>query len=149
MVLPTKLLEKYDRIFNWYHVTVSPFQQKTLEQFMNLGHWERHLRKVHLNAIRKHEILIHAIREYMGKKVAIHGQNSGLHILLEFKDGFCEKELIEKAKNHGVLVSPVSTFWTRKEKYTDNMIMLGYGGMSLDKIEDGIKTLAKAFFEQN
>lgn len=149
MILPESLLERYNKLFNWYHITVSFMQQKILQQFMELGHWDRHLRKIHLNAIRKHELLIHTIDKYMGDDVFIHGKNSGLHILLEFKNGMSEKELVDRAKQSGVQVLPVSTFWTNRESYSNNMIMLGFGGMPLNKIEMGIKTLSEAIFGKN
>lgn len=143
MILPESLLERYNKLFNWYHITVSFMQQKILQQFMEQGHWDRHLRKVHLNAIRKHELLIRSIEKYMGYDVIIHGKNSGLHILLEFKNGMNEEELIKKAKQSGVQVLPVSTFWVNKDNYSKNMIMLAFGGVALDEIESGIKALSE------
>ncbi len=149
MILPKSLLERYNRLFNWYHITVSFIQQKILQQFMELGHWDRHLRKVHLNAIKKHELMIQTIDKYMGDDVTIHGKNSGLHMVLEFKNGMIEAELIYKAKEFGVQVLPISTFWTNTDNYSNNMIMLGFGGIPLNKIEMGIKTLSEAIFGIN
>lgn len=141
MVLPQSLLERYNRIFNWYRVPVSLINQKILAQFMHQGYWDRHLRKIHLTATRKHDLLIRTIHEYMGDKVIIHGQNAGLHILLEFNNGLTEKEIVERAKNNGVLVSPVSMFWARPDKYSNNMILLGFGGMPECEIVEGVKAL--------
>lgn len=146
MVLPQSLLERYNRLFNWYHITVSFMQQRILQQFMELDHWERHLRKVHLNAIKKHELLIQTIDKYMGDDVFIHGKNSGLHIILEFRNGMCEEELVDKAEKSGVQVLPVSTFWINKDSYSNNMIMIGFGGIALNEIETGIKTLSEGIF---
>jgi GntR family transcriptional regulator / MocR family aminotransferase len=144
MVLPKSLLERYDRLFNKYRVSVSFIQQKILQQFMHQGYWDRHLRKIHLTAIRKHDLLIRLILEHMGDKVIIHGENAGLHILLEFNNGLNEKELIERAKKNGVLVSPVSIFWSRPDKYSNNMILLGFGGMPEGEIVEGVHALKNA-----
>jgi GntR family transcriptional regulator / MocR family aminotransferase len=144
MVLPKSLLEIYDKIFNRYQVSVPFIQQKIIQQFMHLGHWDRHLRKISLSSKRKHDVLIHTIHELMGDKVIIHGKNAGLHILLEFNNGLSEVELIERAKNYGVIVSPVSVFWMRPEKYSNNMILLGYGEMPEGEIVEGIRTLKNA-----
>lgn len=146
MVLPEPLLEKYDKLFNRYQATVPFIQQKILQQFMQLGYWERHLRKIILTNKRKHDALIHAIHEFMGDKVVIHGENGGLHILLEFNNGLHEEELIERARKHGIKVYPVSAFWMRPENYSDNMILLGFGKMSENQIEEGIKKLSDALF---
>lgn len=149
MVLPVEWLERYDKIFRTYQTPVPLIQQKIIQQFMYLGHFDSHLRKVCLANKRKHDILIHTINEVMGNKVIIHGKNAGLHILLEFKNGLSEEEIIIKAKNYGVIVYPVSTFWMRLEKYSNNMIMLGFGEICENDIAKGIKLLNDAWFSEH
>jgi len=146
VVLPQEWLERYDEVFSRYQTSVPLIQQKIIQQFMYLGHWDSHLRKICLANKRKHDMLIHTINEVMGDKVIIHGKNAGLHILLEFDNGLCEEEIIRKAKNHGVIVYPVSTFWMRLENYSNNMILLGFGEMPESEIIEGIKTLNNAWF---
>lgn len=146
MVLPQVWLERYDKLFSKYQVSVPIIQQKIIQQFMELGYWDRHLRKICLVNKKKHDILIHTIQELMGDKVIIHGKNGGLHILLELKNGLKEEEIIKKARNHGVIVYPVSRFWMRPDKYSDNMVMLGFGAMCERDIAEGIKILNNAWF---
>ena len=74
----------------------------------------------------------------------IHGENGGLHILLEFNNGLKEKELIEGAKKSSILVTAASTFWMNKSNYSDNMIMLGFGGMQEHEIVEGVKALKRS-----
>ena len=148
MVLPQEWLERYDIIFSRYQTAVPIIQQKIIQQFMYLGYFESHLRKICLANKRKHDILIHTINEVMGDKVIIHGKNAGLHILLEFNNGLEEEEIIIKAKNYGVLVYPVSIFWMRVEKYSNNMVLLGFGGMQESEIIEGIKLLNDAWFKR-
>ena len=145
MVLPQAWLEKYHKRFKMYQVSVPIVQQKIIHQFMHLGHFDRHLRKIYLINKRKHDILIHTIQELMGNTVIIYARNAGLHILLEFNNGLTEKELITKAKNHGVKVYPVSMFWMRKDEYLNNMVLLGFGGIPESDIVEGIKMLKKAW----
>lgn len=145
IVLPKLWIEKYDKFFSKYHSSISLIQQNIIQQFMHLGYWESHLRKICISNKRKHDILVQAIQELMGNKIVIHGKNAGLHILLEVNNGLSEKELIERAKEHGVLVYPVSVFWIRINKYTKNMILLGFGGMSENQIIQGIKILTNAW----
>lgn len=145
MILPPALLEKYDKSFNRYQCSVPFIQQKVIKQFMHLGHWDRHLRRICLSSKRKHDILIKTIQEQMGSNVIIHGKGGGLHILLEFNNGLSEEQLIERAKNCGVIVSPVSAFWMKPDKYSNNMILLGFGKMSENEIVEGIIALKNAF----
>ncbi|EKQ55913.1 MULTISPECIES: PLP-dependent aminotransferase family protein [unclassified Clostridium] len=145
IVLPQLLAEKYDKFFNKYHSSISLIQQNIIQQFMSLGYWERHLRKICISNKRKHDMLIYAVNKFLGDKVTIHGRNAGLHIILELKNGLCEKELIKKARNFGVKIYPVSTFWIMLEKYTNNMVLLGFGNMSENEIIEGIKLLSIAW----
>ncbi len=145
MVLPPTLLERYQKIFKKYNNPVPWLQQKTLEYFMSLGHWERHLRKVCLSQKKKHDILIRTIHELMGTRVTIHGKNAGLHVLLEFNDKK-EHELIDKAKRAGVIVYPVANYWLRTDQYADNMVLLGFSSLHEPDIIKGLKLLKSAWF---
>lgn len=147
MVLPQAWLARYDILFNRYQASVPLIEQKIIQQFMHLGHWDSHLRKICLSNKRKHDILIHTIHELMGDKVTIHGKNAGLHILLELNNGLCEEEIIKRAKNYGVKVYPVSTYWIRLEEYSNNMVLLGFGSMSKSDIVEAIKLLNDAWFK--
>lgn len=147
MVLPESLQKKYNDMFKEYGACSPWLEQKILEKFINLGHWERHLRRVCLSNKKRHDVLVHTINKLMGEKVTIHGKNVGLHIILEFNNGLSEKELITRANNHGVLVYPVSQYWIRLEQYTNNMILLGFSGMTVDDIAEGINILNKAWFK--
>jgi GntR family transcriptional regulator / MocR family aminotransferase len=148
MVLPPSMLEIYDKIFSTYQTSVPIVEQKIIQQFMHLGHWDSHLRKISLLNKRRHDRLIHSIQEFMGDNVIIHGKNAGLHILLELNNGLSEEEIIEKAKAYCVLVYPVSIFWLRQDKYPNNMVFLGFGGMTESEITEGINTLSKAWFSK-
>jgi GntR family transcriptional regulator/MocR family aminotransferase len=147
MVLPNNLLEKYHQNFKMYQSPVPLLEQKIIQQFIKLGHYERHLRKIYLINKRKYNILINAIKEFLGQNVTIHAQNAGLHILLEVNNGLTEKSLIETAKNCSVRIYPVSLFWMQKHKYKDNMVLLGFGAMAEQDIVEGVKLLKKAWFD--
>jgi GntR family transcriptional regulator / MocR family aminotransferase len=145
MVLPNKWMTRYNGDFEMYQSPVSLIQQRIIQQFIHSGHWERHLRKTCIANKRKHDLLIRTIQKLMDDRVIIHGRNAGLHILLESSQGLTEREMIEKAKKRGVLVYPVSMFWLNANRYSNNMVLLGFGNVSEEFIVEGIKQLAKAW----
>ena len=81
----------------------------------------------------------------MSDKVVIHGKHAGLHILLESTQGLTEKEMIDRAKEYGVLVYPVSIFWHNAHCYSDNMVLLSFGNVSENQLIKGIEQLSKAW----
>ena len=147
MVLPDIWMKRYEETFKMYQTTVSLLQQRILMEYIRSGHWERHLRKICKANKKKHDLLLRTIQEELGNDVIIHGKNAGLHILLESVRGLTEAKMLDKAKKFGVLVSPVSPFWSDVKKYTDNMVLLGFGNISEADITAGIRALAAAWRE--
>ncbi len=146
LILPEWLLKKYEEKFIGYQCTVPLIEQRIMAKFIADGHWEKHVRKICLAHKKKHDILIHAIKDTIGDKVRIHGHQAGLHILLEFLDGQREEDLTRKALQDKVKVCPVSPFWLNKDNYSNNALVLGYGMISEDDIPKAVKVLSKAWF---
>lgn len=146
MILPKWLLPKYQDRFIGYQCTVPLIEQKIMARFIADGHWEKHVRKICLFHKKKHDILIHAIKDNIGEKVRIHGHQAGLHILLEFLDGQQEEELVRKALEHKIKVCPVSPFWLNKDNYRNNALILGYGMISEEDIPRAVEILSQAWF---
>jgi GntR family transcriptional regulator/MocR family aminotransferase len=109
--------------------------------FMQTGEFERHIRRMRKMYQRKHQALLRSIEQYMGTQVKIVGEKSGLHILLKLK-GVTAFELIENGLQKGVKVYSPSRFWLNPNTEGNSYIMLGFGGLSIEEIEKGVRLLA-------
>lgn len=147
LVLPEKLLRKYHEVYEGYYSTVPWLNQKITTLYMSRGHWDRHLRKVCLEYKKRHDVLVRTINDLMGNRVRIHGNNAGLHFILEFVQGESRKVMIEKAQKHGVRVYSTIQYWHGKEKSPDNCVFIGFSKMSENLIREGIVLLSKAWFD--
>lgn len=146
LVLPEKLLSVYEKYFKVYEQTVSRIVQKSLEIFMSEGSWEKHLKRSRVLYNKKREVLINSITEHLGENVSVKGTDSGLHILLEVKSSLIEEELIEKALNSGVKVNPTLIYWLNPPPDSLPMILIGYAGIKIEDIPEGIRLLKKCWF---
>jgi GntR family transcriptional regulator / MocR family aminotransferase len=146
IVLPRRLMEEYKRKFGAYGQPVSRMQQKALQLFMESGEWERHIRRVRNIYHKRNFALLESIKTIMQEKVRIIGKDSGLHMLLEVRSRRSEEELIEAAEKYGVKVYPTSRYWVHPPKMEHPFILLGFGGLSEEKIEQGIRRLHEAWF---
>ena len=147
LVLPSKLLSKYDEHFSIYKQTVSRLHQHTLSRFMNEGHWFNHLNKMRTLYRKKQNILIQAIKTYLGEYVEIIGEKSGLHLVLKVKNGMTEEELTCSAMNVGVKVYPLTTYFANPLEGQDSQVLLGFGGLSETEIEEGVRLLGNIWSE--
>ncbi|SDN19423.1 PLP-dependent aminotransferase family protein [Alkalicoccus daliensis] len=146
MVLPEVLVKKFDEQLLLYKQTVSRLHQHTLYLFMKRGHWQTHVNKMRTNYRRKQEQLLLSIEEHFGERVKVKGEKSGLHILLQLKTKEGERKLIELAEKQGVKVYPVSIYYAdRNARYSE--VLLGFGGLSKQEIEEGIIRLKAAWYE--
>ena len=141
IVFPPSLVDQYLQKNASYNQSVSPIIQRAIAKFMQCGEFERHIRRTRKLYQRKHQTLLRSIEQYMGSKVEIIGEKSGLHILLKIK-GISSNILIEKGLQKGVKVYSPSRFWSNSKSKDNSYIMLGFGGLSIEEIEDGVRILA-------
>lgn len=141
IVLPPSLIVQYSRKFAAYNQSVSPIIQRAIALFIQSGEFERHIRRMRKMYQRKHQALLRSIEQYMGTQVKIVGEKSGLHILLKLK-GITALELIERGLKKGVKVYSPAMFWLQPTPESHSYIMLGFGGLSIEEIDKGVRLLA-------
>ncbi|SFA88832.1 MULTISPECIES: PLP-dependent aminotransferase family protein [unclassified Bacillus (in: firmicutes)] len=142
VVLPSELTKKHEQYLSHHNQAVSPIIQEAIFHFMQKGYFDRHIRKMRKVYHDKHDILIKSIHKYFDSNVKVIGQKAGLHLLLEFPH-LNYKEFSKQARRKNVIIYNTDKFWMKTE--TNNMIMLGFGGLSLEEIESGIKALAQSW----
>lgn len=149
MVLPASLMEIYEDRFQAYGQTVSKIHQLTLSEFMKNGYFERHIRKMRTVYLKRHNVLLSALKEIMGIRVKIIGEDSGLHLLIEVKSDYTEEELIARAARGGVRVYPSSRYWSDPTNIQHPTILLGFGGMTEEDNIRGVELLHKLWFKKD
>lgn len=146
LVLPHPLLATYRRLFQDYFSTVSLLEQRTLAKFMEQGHWDRHVRRMRIIYKKKHDTLLRAVEHHFGSQAVVVGQGAGLHVVLQLAGTTLgETEIIERAQQKGIRLFPFSAFFATGEPVSTRL-MLGFGGMTADKIEQGIALLSQVCF---
>ena len=145
MVLPEPVCRMYKERCGFISSTVSKVDQLILQKFMEEGYYERHLNKTRALYRSRHDMLLSAVKE-MIPDVHISGENAGVHLLLHFRDGRSEKELIQRAAEKGVKVYGLSEYYVDgKEKEGETVILLGYANMNEENIREAVKLLGEAW----
>jgi GntR family transcriptional regulator / MocR family aminotransferase len=149
MVLPENLLEDYHRlrIELMLEQSASRMQQKTLQMFIEKEYLAKHVRKMRQLYKEKHDKLLLSLDKHLNEKVRVVGRDAGFHILIKVHDSRTADELVTLAKDAGVRVINAAYFWSKPVEASPT-IMIGFAGIELDLIEDGIKTLASAWYSQ-
>lgn len=146
IVLPESVLEIYRKKCSFMSSTVSRVDQMILCRFIEDGYYERHLNKTRALYKSRHDTLLGCLKT-MDCGFTVSGENAGVHLLLHFKEGHSEQELIRKAREAGVKVYGLSEYYVEEKRKHDMgaVILLGYANMSEEKIREAAKLLKKAW----
>ena len=143
MVLPDGLLKVYRKKLAFLACTVPRIDQAVLTEFILGGHYERHINKARKIYKSRHDKLISSLKVF-GDKVKIMGGNAGMHLMVKFKLDMTEEEVVSRAEKSGIKLVGLSKHRIgEKPEGGEAYILIGYGNISEDRIEEGIKILAK------
>lgn len=145
MVLPPVLCELYKKRCGFISSTVSKVDQMILQKFIENGHYERHLNKMRALYRSRHDVLLAELKE-MGNDFTVSGENAGVHLLLHFRNGRPESELIRLAEENGVKVYGLSKYYVEGASAPEeSVILLGYANMDENKIRKAVQLLKYAW----
>lgn len=145
MVLPEVLLERYRENCSFYSCTVSRIDQSILNEFIRDGYFERHLNKMRKIYRAKHDMLLACLQQLRGGFV-VSGENAGLHLLLTARGKVTEEELVARALEKKVRVYGLSESMV-EDAAGSATVLVGFGGLTEEKIREGAALLREAWGE--
>lgn len=140
MVLPNTLMHAYNNTFLHYSSSVPRFEQQIVAQFMKRGHFSRHLNRMRNLYKKKLEQLTTTLAPF-APHVTISGEQAGMHVVLTVRTPFNEKQLIDRAKEAGIRIFGLHSYDVGKSESSLPRIVIGFGGLSEQQIEEGIPRL--------
>lgn len=146
MILPDALLGRWRCCFDEAYSAVNWLTQEVLARYLESDRYNRHIRRVLLRNKRKHETLKDALRSYMGDRINVMEGGSGLHMLVEVKDGRSQGDLIASARSAGVNVYDTDKYWMTHPHPLKSCVLIGFSAIEEQLIRPGIKRLAQAWF---
>lgn len=144
MVLPGPLLDAYEERHDFVHSTVSKVDQMIMQRFLEEGYYERHLNKTRALYKSRHDALLDGLKP-MSDIMTVSGENAGVHLLLTFRNGCTEEELIERAEKEDIRVYGLSDYRIRRMRDERPTILLGYANLTEEQIKEAVKILNRCF----
>jgi GntR family transcriptional regulator/MocR family aminotransferase len=115
--------------------------QAALEVFIRDGHYDRHLRRVRLACVERHEALRASVQRHLAGAVSLSAMNAGTHALGWLARGLPSAAQIEaRARDDGLVVFALSRYCLSRPRR--DAIVLGYGGLTPRLIDAGVRRLA-------
>lgn len=146
MVLPRRLLTRYEETMSFYSCTVSSFEQYTLARFISEGYFERHINKMKLYYREQRSKILQAIK---ASPLAQHSQiierNAGTHFLLHVDTELTEETVRSAAEAASLQLSFYSDYSYSKKTDSGLTLVINYAGIEEAKIAEIVKRLNGIF----
>jgi GntR family transcriptional regulator/MocR family aminotransferase len=130
------------QLTDWHNETIT---QIALAQFMEEGHFARHLRRANRVYGERHGIASKAVRDLLSGHLTMLPSSAGLHICaIQRADSQVNIEVVQElALQRGVAVQTLRSFIVRS--MTRYGLVIGFGAIAAEDIEPGIRVLADIF----
>jgi GntR family transcriptional regulator/MocR family aminotransferase len=146
VVLPPALVEPFIRAKALVDRGAPTLTQAAVADFINEGHFERHLRQLRHVYGRRRQKLIAALAQYLPQQVCCSDEAAGLHVMLHLQPHLDEAQIVREASAAGVGVYPGAPYHLHQP--APPAILLGFSGLNKTEIEEGIRRLASVLAEK-
>ena len=117
--------------------------QHAMSAFIEGGAYERHLVRARKQLAKRRERLLEAIDDHLRDTTEVFGSETGSFVTARLSIGEAQLDaIIAEARRRGVTVQSASPHYVRPPKRAT--ILLGYGGIALERIDAGVRRLAQA-----
>lgn len=148
MVLPPKLMKKYEENLSFYSCSVSSFEQYALARFISEGHYERHLLKL-INYYRKiRQMTLTRFKQSRLSAISkIEEYNAGTHFLIRIRTDKTDAEVKRIGNEKGLHISLYSAYRAdqKREKEDECCLVINYAGITEDNIDEVIRRMEDIF----
>jgi GntR family transcriptional regulator/MocR family aminotransferase len=144
MVLPEPLVDVFRKARAVTDAGSSALEQLALADFIAGGFLERYLRRTRRRHAERLEALLEALGRELGPRARVHGEASGLHVLLALEELPARKARMfrEACRNRGVAVYSANPAYLDPPAHAE--FLMGYGGLDAHAIRKGVRQIRRA-----
>ncbi len=118
--------------------------QAVLAEFIDEGHYTRHLRRVRALCAERQAALMDAAEAELSGLLSLEPDPAGLHVVGQLEAELLEREVVEAAASEEVVVTPLSRYYLTPSGRCPGRLLLGYAGFDSDRIRSATASLGRA-----
>lgn len=118
----------------------SVLEQAALAEFLQTRKLDKHFQRMRRIYGEKRKILLQAIRQTFGDEAIPWGDESGLHLALQFPGSSLGEKFTRECLDAGIRAYPLAYYCPGENIHRDKLL-LGYGHLSPEQIREGIEKL--------
>ena len=142
LVVPESLVESFSAAKSLVGRCPPLAPQMVVTDFLEEGHFERHVRRMRTLYAERQSILIEALTEQAGDQVDVSSDEAGLHLTV-FLNGNLDDQIVSAALQDRDIVAPPLSFYSARSLDRDGLV-LGYAAINEADIRDGVDQFGEA-----
>ncbi|AEJ41716.1 probable transcriptional regulator [Sulfobacillus acidophilus TPY] len=140
MAGPTSVIDRIAGVREQMDFGISGITQAIAEQVLKSDLWEKNVKRLRSALTRRRDRMIAGLVGFFGDELDYDVPRGGYHIWVKLPQQFRDKEFVEMAIRHGVVIVPGSIYGA-----DPGFVRLTYASSPEAEIEEGIRRLYHAF----
>jgi GntR family transcriptional regulator / MocR family aminotransferase len=141
LVVPPSLLNRFLQLRETLDIFSPTLYQLVLTDFLQEGHFARHLRRMRAIYFRRRNALVESLRTDLAEFLTPCNTDAGLHLSAFLHRGMDDLEVVRRAAQRGISASALSACYMGKRPKKG--LILGFGGADESLIHPAAQTLCK------
>jgi len=138
LVIPPDLVERFLMRRRVMDLGPSTFPQEVLADFIEEGHFARHIRRMRVLYGELRKVLVNRLTEDLGSRVEVVGDEAGMHLTVILQNGHRDMEVAKAALRQDLSLWPLSHFFLGEPRQG---FILGFGGATTKEIPGAVRKL--------
>lgn len=140
-----EVMRLFERMKEGVDLHTNTFAQFMVYEYIKAGNLDKHIQLIKKEYSKRRKVMIDSLKKYCSSYVRWTKAEGGLFLWVFLPEHVSATELLKKALEKKVAYVPGKPFYVHGD--TDNTLRLNFSNATPEKIEEGIKRLAKVFDE--
>jgi GntR family transcriptional regulator/MocR family aminotransferase len=132
LVIPPDLVDRFVAVRFAMDIFPPYLYQEVLTDFMRMGHFGRHIRRMRQLYSERRTVLAESLRKEFGAMAEVHGAEAGMHLTITLPKGIRDREIAARAAQERLWLNPLSPSYMGDG--VKQGFILGFGSTPADQI---------------
>jgi GntR family transcriptional regulator/MocR family aminotransferase len=146
IVIPTDLVGRFAAVRHAMDIAPPHFFQAVLTDFMNEGHFARHIRRMRQLYAQRRIALVDELQREFGSALEVRGSEAGMHLAVILPKGFRDQEVAARAARENLWLTPLSPAYVGETPRQG--FILGFGNTTAEAMPKAVCQLKSVLFAE-
>jgi GntR family transcriptional regulator/MocR family aminotransferase len=137
IVIPADLVERFIAVRLAMDIFPPYLYQEVLTDFINQGHFGRHIRRMRQLYGERRAVLIESLKEELGNRLEVHGASAGMHVSVTMRGDVDDRAIAAKAAAERLWLMPLSPAYLGKKPRQG--FVLGFASTPANQIPRAVR----------